>query len=146
MLEIIIVRVFSWDCSSSSHIASANIRDPLAGRAPTWSFFWVGVPPRIGPPPALPNKDFGHSARTRGSFAVNLEFHDIAAPNDGDIAKVLNFGAGEFKPDKLSTFGMKFNGSSNYVGLVLPFSLSPTHDYRLGRHEFLESFVSPANH
>jgi hypothetical protein len=35
-----------------------------AGRG-SESFFGVGVPSRIGPPPMLPDKDLSHAARTR---------------------------------------------------------------------------------
>jgi len=78
------------------------------------------VPTRIGPSPLPPDKDLRHSARTRGSFAVNLSVHDIAAPDDGHVAKVLNFGTRKFKPDKLSSLGVKLDSSSEHIGLVLP--------------------------
>lgn len=59
------------------------------------SFSHVAVPTRIGPSPALPNKDLRHSSRVQYSFAINFRFCDIAAPDDGDIAKVLHFGPWE---------------------------------------------------
>jgi hypothetical protein len=75
----------------------------------------------------LPDKDLRRSARAGRSFAVNLHFHDIAAPNDGNIAKPLHSGKGEFEAEELTTFGVKFSSRSKDIGLILSFFLAATH-------------------
>ena len=53
---------------------------------------------------------------------------------------MLNFGAGEFKPDKFPAFGMKLSRSAEHVGLVLPFFLATAHDNASRRYQFFQSF------
>jgi hypothetical protein len=87
----------------------------------------------------LPDKDLRCSAGTRVSFAIHFRFHDKGAPDDSDIAKVLNFGVGKFEPNEFSTTGMEFSGTSHYVVLVLPFFLAATDDNGSRRYQFLDS-------
>jgi len=86
----------------------------------------------------LPDKDLRCAAGTRFSFAIHFRFHDKGAPNDGNIAKVLNFGVGKFEPNELSSAGVEFSGTSDYVSLVLPFFLAATDDNCARRHQFLD--------
>jgi hypothetical protein len=102
------------------------------------SFFLVGVPTRIGSTPVLPDKDVHHSACAQFSLAVNLGCEDIAAPNDGPIAKVLHFGARKLKPSQPSPLGVKCSRGSQYIGLIFSFFLAAAHDDRFGRYQFLE--------
>jgi hypothetical protein len=82
----------------------------------------------------FPNKDLRCPAGTRVSFAIHFRFYDKGAPNDGDIAKVLNFGVEKFEPNEFSPAGMEFRCTSHYVGLVLPFFLAAAEDDGLRRH------------
>ena len=88
----------------------------------------------------FPNKNLRCAAGAGLAFAILLRFHDEGAPNDGDLAKVLNLSVGKFKPDEFSTAGMEFSGTSHYVGLVFPFFLAATDDNGLGWHQFLDGF------
>lgn len=51
---------------------------------------------------------------------------------------MLNFRAGEFKADELSTLCVEFRRGAKDVGLVLPFFLAAAHDNGFRRHQFLE--------
>ena len=86
----------------------------------------------------LPDEDLRCAAGTRFSFAIHFRFDDKGAPNDGNIAKVLNFGVGKFEPNEFSATGMEFSGAPHYVGLVLPFFLAATDDNCARRHQFLD--------
>src|SRR5262245_3334598 len=96
------------------------------------------MPSWIRPRAALPDEYLRHAARTRRAFTIDLELDDIAAPNDGNIAEVLHFGAGELKAKKLSAFGMEFSRCSKHIRLVLPFFLAAAHDDGPGRHQLLK--------
>ena len=98
----------------------------------------VGMPTRIGPTPVLPDEYLRHSAGTQRAFAVNLRFYDVAAPNDGYIAKMLHLGSRKFKPDQFSTLRVKLGGGLQHIGLVFPFLFAPAHDDSFWRHQFLE--------
>ena len=104
------------------------------------SFCRTGVPAWIAPTAVFPNKDLRCSAGTRLAFAILLRLQDEGAPNDGDIAKVLNFSARKFEPNEFSTAGMEFSRTSHYVGLVFPFFLAATDDDGFGWHQFFDRF------
>ena len=88
----------------------------------------------------LPNKDLGCPAGTRLPFAIHFRFQNEGAPNDGDMAEVLNLSVGKFEPNEFPATGMEFSGASNDVGLVLPFFLAATDDNGFRRHQFLDRF------
>src|SRR5271166_6855865 len=92
------------------------------------SFCRTGVPTRIRPMVMLPNKDLRCPAGTRVPFAIGFRLQGKGAPNDGDIAKVLNFSVGKFEPNEFSASVMEFGGTSDYVGLILPFFLAAADD------------------
>src|ERR1700723_1662590 len=103
-------------------------------------FCRTGVPAWIAPAAVFPNKDLRCAAGTRLGFAMLLRFHNKGAPNDGNIAKVLNFSVGKFKPNEFSTVGAEFSGASHYGGVVFPFLLTTTDDDGFGWHQFLDRF------
>ncbi|MGB5155147.1 MAG: hypothetical protein WBN74_16005, partial [Candidatus Sulfotelmatobacter sp.] len=60
--------------------------------------------------------------------------HNIAAPNDSHVTKMLHLSTGKLKPNQFSPFGVKLGRGSKHIGLSFPFLFSATHDNSLRRH------------
>jgi len=83
-----------------SRVARSHLCSPSTWilQSMQYSFCRTCVPTWIAPLAVLPKKDLCCAAGTRLSFAIGLRFHDKGAPNDSDIAKVLNLSVGKFEP------------------------------------------------
>lgn len=91
------------------------------------------MPSRIDPPAVFPDEDLGCAAGAGRSFAVGFGFEGEVAPDDGDVAEVLNLGAREFESKELAATGAKFDRALQHVRLVLPIFLAAAHHNRSGR-------------
>src|SRR5947207_2570266 len=98
-------------------------------------FHCISVPARIHPATTPPNEYFAGAARADRSLAAGIGFDQVFAPNDSDIAEMLNTSLRKFEADQLRTRSMEFFRFPEDVGLIFPLALSSAEHDDVWRHQ-----------
>lgn len=96
------------------------------------------MPTGVGPLTVTAYEDLARVAGRDRAFAVCFCFHQVVAPDDGHVAKVLDLSVREFEADEFASCRLKVGSGLKNLGLVLPLLLATTDDDRLCRHQCLK--------
>ena len=65
------------------------------------------MPTGVGPLTVAAHEDFARAAGRDRASTVHLRLDQVVAPDDGHIAKVLNFGVRKFEANQLASTSLK---------------------------------------
>ena len=97
------------------------------------------MPARIGPPSMTPDEDFARPARIKGTLSICVRLNNVFAPDDGNVAEVLNFSAGKFQAYEFSAGRVKLSRGLKNLILFFPIAFSGTNDEGVLGYQLFQS-------